>query len=87
MDNVIVIPRGIESYKLCFGMGVLVGMGIDYRVNSGSQVAMALNERRRERTLELENGLVLESDTNGVKILSSGNPNDCKVNVRVAHHA
>jgi len=89
LDNTIIIPRGADSYLIAYGMGVLVGLGIDYRVNRGSQIYQALNERRRERKLMMAEGksnFVLERVTGeDVEILNGKGLNDCKVDVKVIH--
>ena len=89
MDNTIIIKRGVPSYLLTYWMGVLTGLGIDYSLNRGSQLYVALNERRRERNRKMEIGdtnLTVERITkDDVRILSAGNPNDTKVSVKVLY--
>jgi len=87
MYNTIIIKRDTPTHLLTYWMGVLAGLGIDYSLNRGSQLYMALNERRRERYLktDIERGdLVLERVCDGITVLTGKGYDNAKLEVRYA---
>ncbi len=88
MDNTISISPDIPTHLLAYWMGVLVGFGIDYRLDPDCPLHRSLRERKRERAMHFKVGrgnLKVESTTSdGVVILQGkSNPDDTKLKVEV----
>ena len=87
MDNAINIKG--ERHLLAYCVGLLVGMGIEYRVNYDSELYTITKERQRERHLDIDkdNGDLIEEEVtpDGVTIFAGKRDNlaDCKLNVYV----
>ncbi len=90
MDNIFKVSPEIPTHILAYWMGILVGYGVDYRINPDSPLHRSLRERKRERELDLNAGrgsLTVEKvRDDGVRVLTGrGNPDDVKLNIRVKY--
>lgn len=88
MDNILRVSPDIPTHLLAYWMGILVGFGIDYRLDPDCPLHRSLRERKRERQMHFKVGrgsLKVESTTSEGVVIWQGksSPDDTKLKVEV----
>lgn len=91
VDTQITVNGDIPKHILAYWMGILIGQGIDFRVNPESPLYKVLREHRREQYREFEaDGKIPDGDYDLPLELcyfvthKGGNEDDIKVTLRPA---
>lgn len=85
VDTEISVGDDVPMYRLTYWMGILVGLGIEYSVNKGSPLYIALKESIKERNQAFDEGrseFEARETIDGITIFYGRKDNDTKVTVK-----